>query len=1773
MTLAPSLAEQGDNTPLKLPAEYLKVHVRNVLTHAIDGHRKDLKVYESLRNLNEVVGTEYGDRALYELIQNAHDAHRSDDRGRIEVRLVVRSNTQGTLYVANGGSGFRKKDVDAIMNIATTEKQIGEGIGNKGLGFRSVEALTDDVQIFSNKTPEQSSEFDGYCFRFASTHEIEQLLCANDIDESTARVVAATVPRYLVPIPLATQPDEVIAYARRAYATVITVPLQTAESVALAQRQVSELVDLTVPLLLFLDRIVEFHVAIETPDGPTRRRRLTRRHRVMDQPPELPGCEMHEVRVGQDRRFLIVRRELEKARVIDAVERSIRRAPQIKRWRKWRGKPAVSVAVGLSPGAVNTGRSYNFLPMGEEAGSPLHGHLDAPFFASIDRRNADFDLPLNSMLMEAAAEACAHAALHIAGMEATDIPQRTVFDLIAWTGKYAGSLDTAFEASGTPLPNAPVIPVIPTLRGRWATLSAVKLWPAVSLSLMKARAVARRTGASLASPQLDAERLERLEDIAKRNYLRVRPSGRFLSTAAEQFARFLAKANAAPRTWSWFYEDLIRLFRETDQELEAVAGKAVILDRSGKLLPAGVRDVPSHTDAFVRPDSMKRRRAKAGVPLPPARLARRYRFLNEKVVLRPDTLTAFIRSGLVREYDPIEALAGLGSVLATDANENRRREALLWAFEVWRTTDAAHTEMKDALRSANLHVPTPRGWRPAKEAAFSSSWTTVGRTLESFLVDSSDTSPDCRRACDALLSEFTDWPTVHGDSKRRWVEFLEVLGVIDGLRPVGGASVHPKFGWQWDRLVQQGDANEAMDQHWCAEVSSNSFPNPNTPYGTKGEPWRMPGQIEHQELSEMAKEAFQELVFKHLHTHGNDFLTFGVGRFERQRRDWNLRTLPTPLGTFLRSAEWMVTGTRDGPTFRKAGHCWGSRTRQGRPPRFVHGLPGTVAGFVEDDTALADLVFGDLVGIRDWGSEATACKRLQALAAIAPHIPTRDRRRFRREYQRAWLDLCKTDAALPPALDLAVHSHGRLAVLAGDDGAPPSVIITNNPQASEARILAATGQALLDIGDASAQKVGELLAATGCFASRQLDGVSVRLLVDGKQFVPRTSDPSLTSLGMEWLPEVVLLGHELLAEGLEQRAQHVAVERRTRAIRVRRCRTIRLLVDDDTPPRDSMDHYCYADERLPTLILSDRIPLNWRTLGKDLSGAISRLIDTRFRFLENLLLRIGWEQPPNTLEPPSDEDLAVALSCDQPTLQELRAAHRTDLGHRLHLLMPVLVYFGDIALARQLESDVERVDGAFDLPEWLRRQFPGRQPSAEGLIEACAHASDRAALRKELDLDYERFNHALRALGEEILSNEAELRSMYDAYLRRLSPHIHERLRRAHAADYRQGRDLTAYVERKTLAFLEFDAAWILARETLDNRTVEVHVARLLDQTLGEDCDVDLPSPRGLIERNRRIVRIFASEAIPIIRSWCRHNSVAFGDPWRTEDPQSISSYLENAGLLDFEAVDAEHLPALCRRTFCWPEDMPQTLDLATLKLDSATLQKEEEQREKERQQLLIDQRSIDFVGTKLDTGAPSFADQFRQLAEKVISNDETWYERSCRPRLAQFDDLPRNTPGSGGGGGGSRRRQPPEDQRRAMGLASEWLVFQFLQRHHGDAFDETCWTSSNRARFYGGNQGDDDAGYDFCVNTPQAEWLYEVKSSLDESREFELTPNEMRVAASIPTYGRRRYRILYVPFVFSPDGWMVLELPNPMDQRTRNRFTQVGRGTVRFRFERSVAR
>jgi hypothetical protein len=136
------------------------------------------------------------------------------------------------------------------------------------------------------------------------------------------------------------------------------------------------------------------------------------------------------------------------------------------------------------------------------------------------------------------------------------------------------------------------------------------------------------------------------------------------------------------------------------------------------------------------------------------------------------------------------------------------------------------------------------------------------------------------------------------------------------------------------------------------------------------------------------------------------------------------------------------------------------------------------------------------------------------------------------------------------------------------------------------------------------------------------------------------------------------------------------------------------------------------------------------------------------------------------------------------------------------------------------------------------------------------------------------------------------------------------------------------------------------------------------------------------------------------------------------------------------------------------------------------------------------------------------------------------------------------------------------------MGFASEYLASCFLREKHKDRYNAQSWVSENRGKLEIDWEGDDKLGYDFRVLTVDTEWRYEVKSNLDEAFEFEFTQNEMRSAAECASDGSRKYRILYVPFVFQPERWRVMELPNPMSEQGRRLFKPIGTGATRFKFE-----
>jgi superfamily II DNA or RNA helicase len=84
----------------------------------------------------------YGERQLYELVQNGADEMRGHDNG--EIRVVL---TDRFLYCANNGTPMTPEGADTILRMGVSRKRGGQ-IGRFGVGVKSVLSISDTPQFF-----------------------------------------------------------------------------------------------------------------------------------------------------------------------------------------------------------------------------------------------------------------------------------------------------------------------------------------------------------------------------------------------------------------------------------------------------------------------------------------------------------------------------------------------------------------------------------------------------------------------------------------------------------------------------------------------------------------------------------------------------------------------------------------------------------------------------------------------------------------------------------------------------------------------------------------------------------------------------------------------------------------------------------------------------------------------------------------------------------------------------------------------------------------------------------------------------------------------------------------------------------------------------------------------------------------------------------------------------------------------------------------------------------------------------------------------------------------------------------------------------------------------------------------------------------------------------------------------------------------------------------------------------------------------------------------
>ena len=149
--------------------------------------------------------------------------------------------------------------------------------------------------------------------------------------------------------------------------------------------------------------------------------------------------------------------------------------------------------------------------MDERATAPIMGYVDAPFFADIDRRSMNPDLPLNRYFLEAAAKTCATAALAIVENK-LPLSEKSVVDLVTWTYPHIDKIVAGFAALERPFTNAEVWPIVTGGESRWASLDYLYAWPDVTTKFLKPGRLATTLDAAILPRTLGDARLSRVRD-------------------------------------------------------------------------------------------------------------------------------------------------------------------------------------------------------------------------------------------------------------------------------------------------------------------------------------------------------------------------------------------------------------------------------------------------------------------------------------------------------------------------------------------------------------------------------------------------------------------------------------------------------------------------------------------------------------------------------------------------------------------------------------------------------------------------------------------------------------------------------------------------------------------------------------------------------------------------------------------------------------------------------------------------------------------------------------------------------------------------------------------------------------------------------------------------------------------------------------------------------------------------------------------------------------
>ncbi len=1718
------------------------------------GAGEEWRFAESLKSVSEDTAQEYEGRTVLELVQNGHDALGGDRPGRLSV-LAVSEESGGVLYVANEGAAFSEKNFRAITEVALSSKAAGEGIGNKGLGFRSVLQLTDWPEIYS-KVSSDSPDFDGYCFRFARPDDVHAMV----EDPALAAGVIEDISPLALPVPAEATDPVLKQLAEEGFSTVIRLPLRDRHAWGLAVAQMSDMVNGEAPLLLFLDRVAALLVEVrdDSPDAFTRV--LSRTERASDLVRTRETDWVTEVDLAEAGRYLLARRTLEAGALREAIRRSVRAREIDAAWENWNAEAWVAVALRLDT-QITHGRMYTFLPMAAAARSPFPGHVHAPFFTKLARLDISTSVALNDHLLDHVAVLTVELSRRIRSEAPHLLAADLVVDLVTWD--VPDRLNAALDGN---LSTEPIIP----LHGRegWGSLRDSYAWPEGKRTwrVLTTDALAE-AGAPLLAASVGPARHTRLDKLCKAVLpTSLRAPAQLTAEWVERVATTLPREDetTAGSLWGDFYGDVALAF---PRDQEALRGRRIILDQSMRLRSTlgGVTE-PPQKDAivFFHPDT-------AGgdsvtqVPGDLKALRRRIAFTHPAIAWDTQGRDFLQRHRLVRPYELDRVFDALKDLLSARPSEALSRDALTFAFRQYPMLTQAQ---RRRLPRIPFQVPlATEGWDKAAQCSFSPAWGTEGaRRLNRFLDEGGARVPALAAQRDRWISEPDGWPVPVRD-RVAFVEFLEALGVCDGLRPIRvGDRIKPSYGndLRPTSLAARFELGDPLAAVWTADVRTRwtKFAHPWTPYQFTRAPAHFAGGNEVAALTQAARREFAELLIHGLRTWGDEEFTFTVHRPTYSFKDEHV--WPTPLSSFLQGLEWLPVEDPDGPSFVAPRQAWFST--DGELPAFVPALPLSTRRLLGDKTVARRLL---QLGLRRWDDPQHAGAAVRQLGDVLDNgeVPEYLSVSFKRHYERAWSHIAQKGAwpwASGEVVQLAVSRTNTLGTLTPSVSAGgATVYVRDQEDPLKEALIELAGHPVLIAPAESGEAIARMAEENGLRVERtSATHVQVRHS-DGAPITP-TGEAAVLVERREWLVAVVALAMELKSGAFVRRS-----ERGVRAA-LERLRTIRVVHAEDveiaiagtpTEPPSTTRALPLPDDDHPTVVVW-RSHEGWDEL-QAATPAVAQLLSCPWLqdALELVLVKLARHFDSHIPDHIDDSALAQALDTTEAKVTEIRRHLTGDVQDAVRLLRPVLACVTAADWDEEAEHLLARAASETELQAIIDRYAPDLPVTSADLVALARSSTTPAELRDELHLDFKEFNAVLATLGYSTYSYPDVHEQAFGDFLGAHAEALLNRLREHYAVVADEGGDFSRYTAARGLHDLRPDPDWLSRFMTPPPEVMHDRVREWLREH-GADDDLERP---GLLqpvdrlrERNASAVDALVARLIPLVEAWCRRQHVEPPIGWRGAVLLESKSCVERSGLGDLVTLSEDQLFDAVERAVGWPDGMPKTADPARLSLTSNDLAHTTKRPLSSGGTNGTTPRTIAIGDEEVTVGR----DQLSTIADIAArSVGESFLVQSGRVRLDAVAGVPRPRVGTSSPKPRivvAKMNQTNEDQRSAIGLVGEVAARAWLQRR----YPKVRWASGYAAVVNGDRDASDALGYDFEVEWRDTTRLYEVKALSEPSAErveFELGPSEVDAARR---HARgTRYRILLITSALAPEDRRIFELPNPFSAQGRDRFKIVSRG------------